>query len=183
MTDELKVESVLQEAFGADEPPPKAIGADVPDPVAEDVAEAEAAAEAAPDEPTEEAAPEEQAAVEAEPPELEIEVDGERFTVKGADQFKELLQKVAHYSKRMDSIARQQESLVAQAQLLQQREQFQTHIMADVAELRSLDAQLEHYGRINWAEAFDSDPFNALKLREQRDQLREQRSAKFNEIN
>lgn len=182
MTDELKMESMLQEAFSGDETPQPAVKAEVPDPVAEDVAEAAEAAEALPDEPSDDTP------AEADPspvsdPEYEIEVDGERVTVKGADQVKELLQKGMHYSKRSEVTARVQESLVARAQMMQQQEQFNVHIMGDLTELKALDAQLDQYNKIDWSQAFDSDPFNALKLREQRDQLREARTAKLNGLN
>ena len=184
MSNELAVESVLQEAFGGAEPPKKPEPVEVPDDVAESVAEVEAEVEAAPVEGEEatEAAPEEAAEPAVSDPEYEIEVDGERLTVKGADKVKELLQKGLHYSKKTETAARVQEALVARAQLILQQEQFQGHIMGDLTELKALDAQLEHFNRINWEQAFDTDPFQALKLREQRDQLKEARTAKFQEV-
>lgn len=132
-----------------------------------------------------EAPPEEGEAQKAAPPEIEIEieVDGVREIVRGADAIKELAQKGKYFSKATEENARVRDALIAQAQMQQQHALFQQSVMGDITELRAFDTQLQQYDQIDWAAAFDSDPFNALKLKEQRDQLREKRNAKLNELN
>jgi hypothetical protein len=61
--------------------------------------------------------------------------------------------------------------------------QFQQAVSQDIAEVQALEKQLEQFNKIDWSAAYDSDPFNALKLKEQRDQLREQRAAAFQNLN
>jgi len=171
------IEGALEAAF-TDAPVEKAPVA-APEPEVPEVEAEEVAAEEA--EPQEEEQQEEAPAV-AEP-EFEIEVSGQRHVVKGAEQVKELLQKGMDYSQKTEFVARAQEALSARAQMLQMQEQFQNLISEDLAELKSIDRALDTYNKIDWAQQFDTDPFNAMKLREQRDQLREQRNAKYAELN
>jgi hypothetical protein len=182
----------LEAAFG-DAPPPKPAKAPVapPKPVAEapepvpaedaetDAVEAqddagEPAADDEADEPAE--------VVEAEP-EYEVEVAGRKEIVKGKEQVKELLQKGLDYTRKAEANARNSEIIAAQARSLELQQQAQAALYEDVTTLRALDSQLEQYNKIDWAAAFDSDPFNAMKLKEQRDQLREARAAKSAELN
>ena len=116
-------------------------------------------------------------------PEFEIEVDGAREVVKGKDQIKELLQKGAHYTKNSEQNARIRDALVAQAQSLKDLGEFQTAIVTDLAELRQIDARLEEFSKIDWSTAIDSDFTQAMKLQEQRNQLREMRQTKIDQLN
>lgn len=174
MSQELAVESALEAAFAGEEPPKPEV--EVEEAPAEEVVAEEAAEEAPPEE------------VEAEPepapePEYEIEVSGQRQTVRGEAHVKELLQKGLDYQQKTEQTARFQEALMARAQVLQLQEQFQTVLADAIAELRVIDSELDVYTKIDWASQFDTDPFQALKLREQRDALREQRNAKLAELN
>lgn len=173
MAEEGDLAASLGAAFG-DPPPPEPVVEAPETPEAEAQVEAEAPADDV------EAAPQEEEAV-AEP-EFEIEVDGQRETVRGQEAIKELLQKGKHYSKNAEINARVREQLVAQAQAQQLAGQFQQTFLADIAELRAFDSQLEQWNRVDFAAAFEADPFNAMKLKEQRDSLREARSAKLGEI-
>ena len=171
----------LESAFGdapAKAPPPK-VETTAPDqPVAPKDLEGaeEVPIEAAEEEPTEEAAPEPE-------PEFEIEVDGQVEIVRGKEQIKELLQKGQHYSRKSEENARTAELLAAQAKHLEFEQQVQQAIFQDVVGLQAIDAQLSQYEKIDWGTAFDSDPFGAMKLKEQRDQLREQRNARYGQLN
>ena len=115
-------------------------------------------------------------------PEFEIVIDGVPEIVKGADQIKELLQKGRDYGRKAEAVARARDAIQAQYNQQMVSAKFQELVLEDVSQLRSLDAQLEQYQRIDWSTAYDTDPFNAMKLKEQRDQLREVRSAKLQEI-
>jgi hypothetical protein len=180
----------LEAAFG-DAPPPKPVKTPVahpkaatepPEPTPADDAETDEV-EAAPEGQEEGEEPAEQeAAPEPDEPEYEVEVSGRREIVKGKEQIKELLQKGLDYSKRSELNARNADILAAQARSLELQQQAHAAMYEDVTQLRAIETQLEQYNRIDWAAAFDSDPFNAMKLKEQRDQLREARQNKVSEL-
>ena len=179
---EQSVESALESAFG-NAPAPQKVPAKEAAP-AQDAPVDEPAAEAA---PVEEAEAEPVEAAEAEPapepePEFEIEVNGARELVRGKDQIRELLQKGRDYSQKTEAVARARDSVIAQAQQQAMAAQFQAQAWEDITAIRALDSRLDEYNKVDWATAFDTDPFNALKLKEQRDQLREQRNAKVAEF-
>jgi len=179
---EQSVESALESAFG-NAPAPQKVPAKEAAP-AQDAPVDEPAAEAA---PVEEAEAEPVEAAEAEPapepePEFEIEVNGARELVRGKDQIRELLQKGRDYSQKTEAVARARDSIIAQAQQQAMAAQFQGQAWEDITAIRALDSRLDEYNKVDWATAFDTDPFNALKLKEQRDQLREQRNAKVEEF-
>ena len=179
---EQSVESALESAFG-NAPAPQKVPAKETAP-AQDAPVDEPAAEAA---PVEEAEAEPVEAAEAEPapepePEFEIEVNGAKELVRGKDQIRELLQKGRDYSQKTEAVARARDSIIAQAQQQAMAAQFQGQAWEDITAIRALDSRLDEYNKVDWATAFDTDPFNALKLKEQRDQLREQRNAKVAEF-
>ena len=179
---EQSVESALESAFG-NAPAPQKVPAKEAAP-AQDAPVDEPAAEAAPVEEAE-AEPVEAAEAEAAPepePEFEIEVNGAQELVRGKDQIRELLQKGRDYSQKTEAVARARDSIIAQAQQQAMAAQFQGQAWEDITAIRALDSRLDEYNKVDWATAFDTDPFNALKLKEQRDQLREQRNAKVAEF-
>jgi hypothetical protein len=116
-------------------------------------------------------------------PEFEVEIDGVPEVIRGADKVKEVLQRGIKAQRTHEENARVREALVAQYQQQEAAAQVQQLLMTDLAELRALDAQLDQWNKVDWAAAFDTDPFQALKLKEQRDSLREQRQSKFQELN
>jgi hypothetical protein len=182
MAGEGQVESALEAAFGdapiVEKPAPVAEPEAV---VPEEEAPQELAAEEPLEGPDEAVEPEESAPVSE--PEYEIVADGETHVVRGSDQVKELISKGLAYNKRHGALAKMQEAFVAREEGLRQQEQFTGQIAGDLAELRALDSRLEEYNKIDWNAAFESDPFNALKLKEQRDQLREARQGKIGALN
>lgn len=191
MADESAIESALESAFGNNPAPAPA----APKPAAAAPAPAPAPVEAAEpdDEPVEAADDADEAdaepveAKEADPapevePEFEIEVNGVREVVRGKDAIIAELQKARDYHHKSEANARARDSLIAQAQQQQVLAQFQQIAMADITAIQAIDGQLEQYNRIDWATAFDTDPFNALKLKEQRDQLREVKAQRIQEF-
>jgi hypothetical protein len=92
------------------------------------------------------------------------------------------LQKGLHYSKNSEAVAREREALQATAKHQQEVGLVQQALQGDIAALQAMDQQLEQWNRIDLAALFETDGFKALQLKEQRDQLREARSAKFNEL-
>ena len=180
------VETALGQAF-SDAPverpakestrPPEADEPEAPVEAADEGEPADEVEDVEGDEPAEEVAE-----VVAAEPEFEIEVDGAVEVVRGKDAIKELLQKGRDYSRKSEANARIRDALAAQAMQTKLAQEFQGAVLEDVAQLRAIDQQIQQYAQIDWATAFDSDPFNALKLKEQRDQLRETRSAKLYEL-
>jgi hypothetical protein len=171
------LESALSSAF-ADAPAPKA-----PPVAAEPVVEAEAPVEVPEGAENELAAePAEDPAPAVDEPEFEVEVDGAREVIRGSDKVKEILQKGLHYTKNSEAVARDREALVATAKQQQTVQVIQNALAGDISELRAYDQALEQWSKVDWNAAFDADPFNAFKLKEQRDQLREARAAKFSEF-
>ena len=176
------VEEALGNAFGEVAPERElAIKPEPPEPIEAEDAEAPAVEEPAEGEEAEAEQPDEDAAPIVEP-EYEIEVNNQRQTVKGDAQIRELLQKGAHYTQTMQHAARVQDALVAKAQSLAITERFQGEIAEDLAALKSLDRALEQYNAVNWAEKFDTDPIEAMKLHAARNELRDARGQKFSEV-
>lgn len=169
------LESALNSAFGDGlVDPPKA-----PEPEPEVTPEEALPEGEAPEEVTEE---EEVVDAPIAEPEFEIEVSGKRHVVRGESQIRELLQKGADYSQKSEQNARLQDALVAKANSVALNEKFQAAISDDMAMLKALDRSLEQYNAVNWAEKFDSDPIEAMKLHAARQELRDARNQKFQEV-
>ena len=124
---------------------------------------------------------EQEAPAEAEP-EYQVEVGGKVEIVRGKEQVKELLQKGLDYTRKTEETARHAAILNAKMQSLALQERAQAEMYEDMTQLRALDSQLQQYNNVDWAAAFDADPFNAMKIKEQRDQLREARANKVAEL-
>jgi hypothetical protein len=169
--------TALESAFGTPDAPE-------PERKPNEVAiETEAQAEV--DEAVAEAAPAEEVVeevVEESEPEFEIEIDGQPERIAGADRIKEVLQRGIKAQRTHEENARVREALIAQATQQQKFSEFQSAMATDLAELSGLDRQLEQWTKVDWQAAFESDPFKALQLKEQRDQLREARNTKYQEI-
>jgi len=121
------------------------------------------------------------AAVIAEP-EIEIEVNGQREVVRGADKIRELAQKGAHYSRGTEEVARVRESLYVQASAQQDMANFQQAAMGDMVALAAISQQLAQFENVDWQKVIDTDFVSAMKYQEQRATLRDQRQAKINEL-
>jgi hypothetical protein len=111
-------------------------------------------------------------------PEFEVEVDGARELVRGKDRVQELIQKGLHYGKNSEAVAREREALAASTKQQQVVQHIQ-QAMSRTSLLQALDQQLEQWNKVDLGAMFDTDPFKALQLKEQRDQIRESRAAKF----
>lgn len=156
--------------------------------VAQNTAEADAVAAKALGEPTE---AERDAALEAEEaakaaeagePAFEVVVDGEAHVVKGEEAIKATLQKGLDYERKMNYTAQVRDSLMAQARAMQATQKFTAEISTDMLEMQNLTAQLAQFDRLNWQEMWQKDPFQAMQLKDQRDQLRELRNVKGQQL-
>lgn len=57
-------------------------------------------------------------------------------------------------------------------QFAEAREAFTSHVVQDIADLKAMQAQLKQYEGFDLASLYNSDPGTAMKLRDQRDDLR-----------
>jgi hypothetical protein len=127
--------------------------------------------------------PEEPAKVEAAEPEFEIEIEPGKPEVLPLTRLKELAARGAKAGRAFEENARVREALQLHAQQAQFNAQFQQAVSSDLANLQALDKQLEAFQKLDWSAAYDSDYVTALKWKEQRDQLKEQRAALYNNLN
>lgn len=117
-------------------------------------------------------------------PEFEIELEpGKAEVIKGSERVKELLARGLKAGRSFEENARVREALQAHVVQTQLNTQFQQAVSTDIAQVHALEQQLQAYQRIDWSAEYDRDPFNAMKLKEQRDQLREHRAAAIQNLN
>lgn len=146
----------------------------------------EAEAQEAPQEETQ-AAPETEAQAEPEQAEApadefaEIEDDeGQRYKVPA--KFKDSHLRWKDYTQKTQETAKLQAQAQDRIQYAEAREQITQAVISDVIAHQQLQAQLEQYKNLNWSQLYAADPGQAMQLRDQRDQLERQISAKEAEI-
>lgn len=117
-------------------------------------------------------------------PEFEIEIEPGKPEVMPLARLKELAARGAKAGRGFEENARVREALQAHAMQQQLHGQFQQAVSTDIAQLQAIDTALnQQFGQVDWQKEFSEDPFNAMKLKEQRDQLREQRAAAIQDLN
>ena len=127
--------------------------------------------------PETEEAPEAKAAEVPEDPEFELEIEPGKPETIPLSRMKELAARGAKAGRGFEENARVREALLAHGRQVQLNQEFHQAVSGDIASIQALEAQLQPFEKMDWSAAYDSDPFNAMKLKEQRDQLREQRAA------
>lgn len=179
------LEDALGAAFSGEEAPkelpPKV--ADKVVPVAEEPAETEKVIEEDPADLLQGSELEETAPDKPAEPSFEIEIDGKPETIQGAERVKELLTRGLKAGRGFEENARVREALQAHVQQAQFSQQFNQAVSQDIAQLQALDGQLQQFDRIDWSALYDQNFQEAFKLKEQRDQLREQRAAAMQNLN
>jgi len=117
-------------------------------------------------------------------PEIAVEVEIEPGKVERieGERVKELVARGLKAGRGFEENARVREALQAHVQQTQMQTAFSQAVSQDIAQIQAIEAQLRPFEQIDWQTEYDKDPFNALKLKEQRDQLREQRAAAINEV-
>ena len=175
------LEAALGGAFGGEEPAPK----EAPAPEVKAPEAPEAPEPSLLDDPADLLGDEPQEPVQApaQEPVFEIEIDGKPEVITGNERVKELLQRGLKAGRGFEENARVREALQAHYQQAQVQQQFMQAASADIVRIQALDSQLQQFDKVDWSAAYDTDPFNALKLKEQRDQLREQRAAAIQGLN
>lgn len=117
-------------------------------------------------------------------PEPDLEIDlpsGEK--VVGKERIRELAERGLKAGRGFEENARVREALQAHQQQAQMYQQFQQAAAPDMAALQAIEGQLRAFEKVDWSREYDNDFVGAAKLKEQRDQLREQRAAAMNNLN
>lgn len=149
--DESTVDERLARIFDAPEPEEEAPEEDKPEATEEDAQEPEAEAKEA-DEDTE-----------------EVEFDGEKYALP--KKLKEAFLRQQDYTVKTQEAAAVRKAAEDKAQFLEAREQLMAAVHEETAELRSLQKQHEQYEALNWEQLYNADPGQALRLRDQRDDI------------
>lgn len=116
-------------------------------------------------------------------PEFEIEIEPGKPEVLPLAKLKELAARGAKAGRGFEENARVRDALQVRAAQLQAQQQFNQAASQDIAQIQALEAQLQPYEKMDWSAEYDRDPFNAMKIKEQRDQLREARAAAIQTFN
>jgi hypothetical protein len=98
--------------------------------------------------------------------------DGTEYRVPAA--LREVAERGKGFTEKMQRLAQQQEQTNDRADYLQAREAVMAEVMADVGQLRALQTEHAKYASLDWQALYNADPGQALKLRDQRDQLEKQ---------
>lgn len=113
---------------------------------------------------------------------FDLEIEPGKVETLPLTRLKELAQRGAKAGRGFEENARVREALQAHYQQAQLNQGFQQAVSQDISVIQAIEAQLRPYEQVDWQSQYDTDPFQALKLKEQRDQLREQRAAAVNSL-
>lgn len=138
---------------------------------ADETPEPEAAAEDESPEQSDEEAPETEVSADGELVEIETD-DGETYRVPL--KLKESFLRRKDYTEKTQRLASLQEAAQDKAHYLEAREAVLGQVVGDVAEYRALQTEHARYASLDWQALYNADPGQALKLRDQRDQLEKQ---------
>lgn len=112
---------------------------------------------------------------------VKTKVDGQEGRAKFVDLLKSY-QLQSHVDKQVREAAEQRKALQEQSQALQQQMQIQSAMVEKVAEVKSIEAELAQYEKIDWNALTDQDPVQALKLDRQMRELQQKHFAKRQEV-
>lgn len=133
--------------------------------------QAEAAPDDTPDEPQE-----------AEDPSL-VEIDlGDGEVVRGPQKLKDAVERQRDYTVKTQELAVQRKAVEDKAQYVEAREKLISTVQDEIGEYKSLQAQHKQYETLDWDAIYSANPGQALKLRDQRDDLARQIAEKSQAI-
>lgn len=114
----------------------------------------------------------------------EIEVDGKKFAMPKSAAEKLKAERLMHadYTQKTQAVAEERKAVAAQReQVLRQQQEAQKYI-DNLAEVRSIDRQLEQYNQLDWGKLIDEDPQAVMKLQQQQRALESQRQGVMHAI-
>lgn len=109
---------------------------------------------------------------EAEPADdlVEIELDdGEKYRVPA--KLKDRVMAGSDYRVKTQDLAVQRKATEDRAQYVEAREKLSEALRDDMAEVQRLEYQRKQYEGLDWSALYNADPGQAMKLRDQRDEL------------
>ena len=101
---------------------------------------------------------------------VEIETDdGEKYRVP--PKLKDRFMAAKDYTVKTQDLAIQRKSVDDRAQFVEAREKLSEVLRDDMAEMQRLEYQRKQYEGLDWSALYNADPGQAMKLRDQRDEL------------
>lgn len=98
----------------------------------------------------------------------EVEFEGKAY--KLPKELKDALLRQADYTRKTQEVADHRKTVEQQAAEVRMQAEFQQAHMPKLVELRTMEAQLQQYGQIDWPKLVESDPSQAMLLQiQQRD--------------
>lgn len=101
--------------------------------------------------------------------EEEIEHDGEKFKVP--KKLKEAFLRQSDYTKKTQEVAEQRKAVEAEREAVKIQAAMHQQYIQEVAEVVSVNKQIEQYQAVNWEELINSDPVQAMKYDRQMREL------------
>lgn len=117
---------------------------------------------------------------EPEPEFVEIEWEGETYSVPA--KLKDGILRQSDYTKKTQEVAEQRKAIEARQAEIERQAQMQRDHLQDVAELTSIDRQIEAYDQIDWRQLQQADPQEFIRLDWERRSLVEQRNSKTEQL-
>jgi hypothetical protein len=110
---------------------------------------------------------------EPEEEDLEEELDGVKVVGKKAAIEKLKAEKLmqADYTRKTQELAEVRKDIEFQREAMEYRTRLEQEFLSDIAEVKSIEKQLQAYQNINWDALIDADPVQAMKLERQARQL------------
>lgn len=98
-----------------------------------------------------------------------IEVDGKKYAMpkSAAEKIKSERLMHADYTQKTQAVAEERKAVAAEREQVVRHQQEAQQYIDQIAEVRSIDKQLEQYRALNWDELIDQDPQGAMKLQQQ----------------
>lgn len=106
---------------------------------------------------------------------VEVEYEGKKYKVP--TELEKALLRQGDYTRKTQEVASERKAIEAEREQVQQMAQVTREEIGAIADLRSLDAQIEQYKNVNWQAAFAEDPFGAQSARAAFEDLKDKRAA------
>ena len=138
--------------------------------------EADAKVDAEAPEAEEESAPEPE---EADLVDIELD-DGEVY--RGPAKLREAVERHKDYTQKTQELSALRKSVDDKAYFVEARETITAAVQEDIAEFKALEFQRKQFESLDWQALYNADPGQAMRLRDQRDDLQRQLQAKAGQI-
>lgn len=111
----------------------------------------------------------------------EVEYEGKQYKVP--KELKDALLRQADYTRKTQEVAQQRQAVETQRQQAEQAIQMVSQFQTEFAELSNVNARLEKLAKLDWNQAINENPVEAMKLQAMYNDLRMQRDNISSRIN